>query len=212
MDSLASLVDRQQTRLLQVHFPHGDGLRAGLLINHFGATEALSTDFAFTLELLSDDAMIELKDVMGKMITVELERASGEPRYFNGYVFDFRFLHSDGGYAAYGMTLRPWLAFLSRRTDNSLFHDQTTRQALEAIFADYAEKDVEFCIADGRGSVKIKEAHRFFGKCDRQMTSIQHATRKGRKPGGAPFSRLTKLNILRTLMSYQEVYDRHVPH
>ena len=44
MDSLASLVDRQQTRLLQAHFPHGDGLRAGLLINHFGATEALSTD------------------------------------------------------------------------------------------------------------------------------------------------------------------------
>ena len=118
------------------------------------------------------------------MITVELERASGEPRYFNGYVFDFRFLHSDGGYAAYGMTLRPWLAFLSRRTDNYLLHDQTTRQALEAIFADYAEKDVEFHITDSGGGVKIKESHRYFGKCDCQMTSIRHATRKGRKPGG----------------------------
>lgn len=37
------------------------------------------------------------------------------------------------------MTVRPWLTFLTRRTDNYLFHDQTTRQALEKIFADYAE-------------------------------------------------------------------------
>jgi len=56
MDSLASLVDRQQTRLLQVHFPHDDGPEAGLLINRLDASEALSTDFVFTLELLSDAA------------------------------------------------------------------------------------------------------------------------------------------------------------
>ena len=150
MDLLASLLDRQQTRLLQLHFPQEDGPAAGLLINRLDAREALSEDFVFTLELISDDANIELKDVIGKQVTVELERASGAPRYFNGYATDFRFLHSDGGYAFYGLTLRPWLAFLARRTDNYLFHDKTTRQALTEIFGDYPEQSVEFRVAGGK--------------------------------------------------------------
>ncbi len=29
------------------------------------------------------------------------------------------------------MTLRPWTAFLQRRQNNTIFHEQTTRQALE---------------------------------------------------------------------------------
>ena len=43
-----------------------------------------------------------------------------------------------------------WLAFLSRRTNNYLFHDQTTRQALEKIFGDYAGNKFEFRVPSGK--------------------------------------------------------------
>ena len=141
---------RQDTRLMKVYFPKEDGPSARLLLNRFDGTESLSSDFTYTLELISDDARVELKDVMGKMVTVELKRASGGPRYFNGHVFDFSLLRTDGGLAYYGMTLRPWTAFLQRRQNNTIFHEKTTRQALEKIFGDYAEQKAEFRTAGGK--------------------------------------------------------------
>jgi type VI secretion system secreted protein VgrG len=53
------------------------------------------------VEVLSDNARIPLKQLMGRMVTVELVRGDGSLRYFNGYVFDFKFVKTDGGYAFY---------------------------------------------------------------------------------------------------------------
>lgn len=50
-----------------MHFPHKDGPKAGCWITSFNGAETLSDDFVFTLELISDDANIPLKDAIGKM-------------------------------------------------------------------------------------------------------------------------------------------------
>ncbi|MCC7596898.1 hypothetical protein IGS61_05330 [Janthinobacterium sp. FW305-129] len=63
--------DMQGQRLLRLHFPHGDG-PAGIqfLANSLAASESLSRDFSYVVEVLSDDAAIALDKVMGKMVTI----------------------------------------------------------------------------------------------------------------------------------------------
>jgi type VI secretion system secreted protein VgrG len=135
---LANLLhDPQHNRLLHLSFPHDDGPAATLLANRLDAVESLSRDFAFTMEVLSDDARISLKDVLGRMATVALVRGDGSVRHFNGYVFDFRLVRTDGGFAFYSMVLRPWLAYLKLRKDNCLYQGKTLREQTEAVFAEY---------------------------------------------------------------------------
>ena len=64
---------RQNNRLLRLTFPNGDG-PSSLVANRLDAVEGLSRDFHFTVECLTDDPHIALKDVQGKMVTVELQR------------------------------------------------------------------------------------------------------------------------------------------
>lgn len=131
------LQDPQHNRILRLSFPHNDGPVSVLLANRLDAVESLSRDFAYTVEVLSDDARIALKDVLGRMVTVELVRGDGSVRHFNGYVFDFKLIRTDGGYAFYSMVLRPWLAYLKLRKDACLYHGKTVREQTEAVFAEY---------------------------------------------------------------------------
>ena len=82
----ALLGDRQHARLLRLSFPHDDGPQAQLLVNKIEADEGLSRDFEYTVELLSSDAGIALKQMRGKLLSAELVRADGSVRCFTGYV------------------------------------------------------------------------------------------------------------------------------
>ncbi len=134
-------MDAQHNRLLRLSFPHEDGPDAMMLVNRLDAYEGLSRDFHFTVEVLSNNARIPLKEVQGKMVTVELVREDGSLRYFNGYVFEFRHVKTDGGFAFYDMVLLPWLAYLRLRRDNYLFHGKTLLEQTEEIFGDYEMRD-----------------------------------------------------------------------
>ena len=105
---------RQNKRLLRLSFPHDDAPAGALMVaNRLEAYEGLSRDFQYTVEVLSDNPDIALKDVLGKMATVEFVREDSSSRYFNGYVFDFRFVKNDAGFSYYDMVLLPWMAFLA---------------------------------------------------------------------------------------------------
>lgn len=137
---------RQHNRLLRLSFPNGDGPASVLVVNRLDAREALSRDFRFEVELLSDSENIALKDVQGKMVTVELVREDGSVRYFNGYVFEFRRDSTDGALAYYTMVLGPWMAYLRLRRDNYIFHNRTLSQQADEIFADYPVRAVKMHI------------------------------------------------------------------
>lgn len=144
VQSLHALINqqRQTRRILKLSFPKEDGPAATLLVaNRLDAHESLSRDFFYTVEILSDRSDIALKDVLGKMMTVELARTDGGQRWFNGYVFDFRFVKNDAGFTYYQAELRPWMAFLRYRKDNYLFHGKTVEEQTSLIFGDYAQAD-----------------------------------------------------------------------
>jgi len=145
-DAASALLDlladqMQARRLLRLEFPRDDAPAGTLVANRLDADEGLSRDFRYAVEVLSDRPDIPLKDVLGKMVTIALQRDDGSVRYFNGYVFEFRFVRNDGGFSYYDMVLRPWLAFLSYRRDNYLFHNKSVKEQTQLIFQDYPGGD-----------------------------------------------------------------------
>ena len=136
-DLQALLEAHQNTRLLRMSFPRNDGPRATLMVNRFVGTEYLSRDFEFKVEILSDDAGIELEAMHGKLLCVSLVQADGSLRPFTGYVTSIRLVKTDGGIAFYEAVLKPWLAYTRLRRNNRLFHAQSLREQAETIFAGY---------------------------------------------------------------------------
>ncbi|NHZ78997.1 type VI secretion system tip protein VgrG [Massilia sp. CCM 8695] len=128
----------QHRRILRVSFPQDDGIGALLLVNQLDAVESISRDFEYRVELLSNSATLALKDLQGKLMTVELVRGDGCLRYFSGYVFSFRLVTTDGGFAFYEALLGPWVKYLSLRKDNYLFHGKSLHDQTHSIFDDYA--------------------------------------------------------------------------
>ncbi|MES2150243.1 MAG: type VI secretion system tip protein TssI/VgrG [Pseudomonadota bacterium] len=134
--------DLQHSRLLTIEFPRDDGpAGAILLINKLVATETTSRDYRIDLELLSDKARIPLKQVMGRMVTVSLVREDGSLRYFNGFVFEFRLIKADGGFAYYGMVLKPWLAFAALRKNSKSFLGKSVIELTQETFEHYQDRD-----------------------------------------------------------------------
>ena len=136
-DLQALLEAHQTTRLLRMSFPRNDGPEARLMVNRLNGTEYLSRDFAFKVELLSDDACIELEAMHGKLLCVSLVQADGRLRPFTGYVTSFKLVKTDGGVAFYEAVLKPWLAYTRLRRNNRLFHVQSLREQADTIFDDY---------------------------------------------------------------------------
>lgn len=136
-DLQALLEAHQTTRLLRMSFPRNDGPEARLMVNRLNGTEYLSRDFEFTVELLSDDACIELEAMHGKLLCISLVQADGRLRPFTGYVTSFKLVKTDGGVAFYEAVLKPWLAYARLRRNNRLFHAQSLREQADTIFDDY---------------------------------------------------------------------------
>ncbi len=134
--------DHQHHRFLQLRFPRGDGPDGALLLpQQLDAFEAVGRDFEFVVSVISDDADLEFKQLLGKLATVSLHREDGSRRHFNGHVFSLALEQLDGGLAYYRMVLRPWLALLELRQDNYLFHGRTLYEQTAEIFADYPQRD-----------------------------------------------------------------------
>ena len=132
----------QANRFMRMDFPQADGpANAVMLVNKVRMREELSRDFRIEAEVLSDDAGIPLKSMMGRMVTISLVRENGSLRYMNGYVGTFRFVRTDGGFAYYQMLLSPWLAFARLRQDNVSFHHRSTVELTETTFGHYRQRD-----------------------------------------------------------------------
>ena len=132
----------QNNRLLRLDFPRGDGpADSVMLVNALEAREEISRSFRFKVEVISDNAHIELTSMTAKMVTISMVREDGSLRFFNGYVTEFRLVKADGGFAFYEMILEPWLAFAQRRVDSVSFHQKSVIEITELTFAKYQQRD-----------------------------------------------------------------------
>ena len=87
--------------------------------------------------MTSQDATIELKQLIAKDVSAELVLSDGTTRYFHGYVTRFIHLGTDGGLATYSATLRRWVWMLGRRYDIRIFQEKTSEDILKEVFSQY---------------------------------------------------------------------------
>lgn len=100
---------------------------------------ALSEQFVFQLALMAEDAAIDLKDMMGKNVSVGIQLADGSEHFINAYVNAFGFTHADGGFAFYHAEIVPWLTYLKLRVNSRIFQDENVLGVLDKIYkGDYA--------------------------------------------------------------------------
>lgn len=121
----------QENRPIAIKTPLGDDV---LLLQGFTGTEAMSRMFQFHLDLLSENRSIAFADIVGKRVTVRISLASGDERYFNGFVSRFAQSGSDVRFAYYQMEVVPWLWFLTRNADCRIFQNMTIPDIIQQVF------------------------------------------------------------------------------
>lgn len=125
----------QDTRLLRVHSPLQP---EPFLVHRLYGHEALSQSFAFTVELFSTDAMLELKQLVGQPLRVSMPTPDGD-RHFHGYVKEFTRAGTDGGLATYRAEIAPWFAFLDFTSNCRIFQDLNVPDIVAEVFGAYPE-------------------------------------------------------------------------
>ena len=123
-------------RVVKAHTPLGEDQ---LLFRSMHGTEGLSQLFEFEVDLLSPSVSLDMKSVLGKPLSLEIQTA-GEPRFLNGQIVRFTMVGKEGGssrYVLYRATVRPWLWYLTRTSDCKIFQNKSVVDILEEVFADY---------------------------------------------------------------------------
>ncbi|TDV58964.1 type VI secretion system tip protein VgrG [Pseudomonas sp. LP_7_YM] len=130
---LSALFSPQNRRLFKFH--NLANPEQQLLIESFKGREGLSQAYSFELLLICDDSGVELKSMMGQLVTIEIELSTGSPRYLAGYITRFASIGSDGGMARYTATLNPWFSMLKNRFDTRIFQGNTVEEVVTQVFA-----------------------------------------------------------------------------
>jgi type VI secretion system secreted protein VgrG len=123
----------QDTRLLQLTTPLGDDK---LIVECMRAEEGISQGYVLQLTVLSTDAAISSRSLLGQPALLELLTSASRDdlRPFHGHVTSVACLDADGGFARYALTIEPWYAFLAHGRDSRIFQDRTVIEILDAIF------------------------------------------------------------------------------
>ena len=111
----------------------------GLIVEHLSGHEAVNDNFRFDLDCVCASAFLDLNQLLGKPIRVGVATATGDRRYWHGYVTHAASLGADGGLARYRVVMESSLTFLKLRRNALIFQDQTALDVVNAIFADYPE-------------------------------------------------------------------------
>lgn len=119
-----------------------------LLPRRMQVYEHLSQPFIFELELLSEDANIKLKDLLGKNISISVQGKDKQKRYLDGIVSTFSHtgqIESHGvRYSTYRATLRPWLWLLTRTSNCRIFQEKKVKEIIQEVLKDHKFAEVDY--------------------------------------------------------------------
>jgi len=97
----------------------------------------LSNVGGYTLDLISTDSAIDLKDVLNQPATVFIQCRGSSEQPIHGYISRFGFVRTDAGVALYQAELVHWLWYLGLRVNSRIYQQVTVLDVLQKVFADY---------------------------------------------------------------------------
>lgn len=123
-------------RTVIAHTPFG----SGVFFKKMTGFEAVSDLFEYNIILVSQNANLQGKDIIGKTVTLQIDTESKTNRYLNGLVTDFGYAHEDSdeeGYYVYTCTARPFLWYLSQNFDSRVFVEKNVLDIAQEILGSF---------------------------------------------------------------------------
>ena len=128
----------QGARIFKLRFSEQSGIPEDTLLPHrIVGEESLSQLYRYTLDCLSVDTHLELKELLGQPIEVAILLPEGGERLLTGLVTRAEQAGADGGFAKYVLTIEPALATLAYRRNSRVFQDKTVPQIVETILNEH---------------------------------------------------------------------------
>ncbi len=113
-----------------------------LLLEGFSGSEAVSSPFAYTLDLLSENPSVPAAKVLRTPVCVTIKTAKGE-RFVHGVVRSFTQLGRSEDLTSYRAEVVPWLWFLSLSTDCKIFQNLNVPEIVEQVFTGLGYTDFQ---------------------------------------------------------------------
>jgi type VI secretion system secreted protein VgrG len=115
-----------------------------LLFQSLNATEELGRLFEFNVMALAEAKTdVDLEALLGKHAQVNLQLDDSTQRHLHGVIASAGLEGASGGYAAYRLTLRPWLWLATLRADTRIFQNIKIDALIKQVLQPYGG-DIEF--------------------------------------------------------------------
>ncbi|NMM27434.1 MAG: type VI secretion system tip protein VgrG, partial [Glaciimonas sp.] len=111
---------------------------SGLQVEAFAAVEGLHSIGARDIIVLSTNAHIPLKTLLGRSATLQISLSDGTRAAFTGLINEAALLGSEGGFARYRVRLVPWPWLLTQSRSSRVWQDKTVIDIIESIFREYS--------------------------------------------------------------------------
>lgn len=125
-----------------------------LAVERMSAEERVSGLFHFDVSLVSNNTSIDFDALVGKDVTITLERMSGTPRHFHGMVGRFLQGGRIDGHQHYRADIFPKLWLLTLSTDYRIFQEKTVPEIVKELLTEHGVTDVK---DDLKGSYTPRE-------------------------------------------------------
>ena len=112
-----------------------------LLPQHVSGSESVCGGLDLQVFCLSGSATLNLKDIIGAACELQIVTDRGELRRFCGIVTAAASGQSDGGLAAYRLTVRDALAVMAGKTNTRVFRNKNELEILELIFKEWQKNN-----------------------------------------------------------------------
>src|SRR5262249_29628480 len=99
--------------------------------------EELGRPFEYQVDVLSTNASISAKDIVGSPISVNLELKNSQTRFFNGIVAALEYRGFAGPLAKCRLYVRPWFWFLSKTKNSRVFLKKGVVDIIREVLDDF---------------------------------------------------------------------------
>ena len=107
------------------------------LVEAFAADDELQGVGGRDLIVLSTDAYVALKPLLGQTASLHASLSDGTRTSFSGFINQAEMVGSEGGLARYRLRLVPWLWSLSQVRNSRVWEEKSVLDIIEAVFQAY---------------------------------------------------------------------------
>ncbi len=109
-----------------------------LRVTEFEGQESLSTPFQWNVTVATEDANLDLRNLINKSAVLTLlgEEASPTERLIHGFISAASYLSTSNRFSLYRLTLTPQLSYFEHRSGHRIFQDMSVPDIIKQLFSD----------------------------------------------------------------------------